>query len=255
MRNSVWPAIAAAAIVAGCAPMVWQKPGGTQDEFARDRYTCLQESQQRSSGAVVNQFGGAASSTMVTNQGLFGSCMNAHGWYLGQAVSNSAGSNSGSKWNQPGWQPPAGIGANSADDAQRKAEDERRKAVEQADYEVRRARLRLSVICYDDSYRRLFEKGACKAEAVTAAQLADRSKPTPDEIDLMRRYVDEIVSNAAVVAGPLHASGDTFGAQAVDSARDAIVVPARGVIDGSMTWGAYNKQRANALKATSATVK
>ena len=33
--------------VVGCAPLVWTKPGGTQSEFAEDRYACLQESQQR----------------------------------------------------------------------------------------------------------------------------------------------------------------------------------------------------------------
>jgi hypothetical protein len=42
----------------GCAafaPPVWNKPDGTQEEFASDRYDCLQQSQQRVSGAYVNQ--------------------------------------------------------------------------------------------------------------------------------------------------------------------------------------------------------
>lgn len=244
MRNVVWLGVVAV-LVSGCAPMVWTKPGGTQDEFSQDKYTCLQESQQRTSGAVVNQFGGAASSSMVTNTGLFGSCMNARGWYLGAAASNSGGAGSGSMWNQPGWQPPAGIGVPATNQAQRKAADEDRKA----DHQLLTARSRLSLICYDTtSYTRLFNKGACKPEAITAAQLADRSKATPEEIELMRRYLDEIVSNTAVVADSLRAAGDTFGAKAVESARDSIVLPARAVTDGTITWGAYNKQRMDALK-------
>jgi hypothetical protein len=71
--------------LAGCAALqspVWYKAGGTQDDFSRDRYTCLQQSQQRVSGAYVDQNSGAAQSTVVTNGQLFDACMNASGWYI-----------------------------------------------------------------------------------------------------------------------------------------------------------------------------
>jgi len=42
----------------------------------------LQESQQQRGYATANQYGGSAFSGSTTNGGLFGSCMNAHGWYL-----------------------------------------------------------------------------------------------------------------------------------------------------------------------------
>jgi hypothetical protein len=75
-------AVALAAIcLAGCN-MVWVKPGGTQQGFAGDRYTCLQQSQQQQSSAYINPYGGVAGSGSVTNNGLFNACMNAHGWYL-----------------------------------------------------------------------------------------------------------------------------------------------------------------------------
>jgi hypothetical protein len=71
----------------GCAafkPMLWNKNGGTQDEFAQVKYECLQASQQQQSGAYVNGYGGASQSGSVLNGQLFGACMNAHGWYLQQ---------------------------------------------------------------------------------------------------------------------------------------------------------------------------
>src|SRR5690242_16058312 len=68
--------------LAACAPMTWVKPGATRDDFSRARYSCVQQSQQRVSGAVVNQFGGYATNQVVTNEGVFDACMNAEGWYL-----------------------------------------------------------------------------------------------------------------------------------------------------------------------------
>lgn len=72
-------------LLSGCVttpPKVWSKPGSSQDEFSKDRYTCLQQAQQPVSGAYVNQYGGSSSGQMITNDNLFGACMNANGWYL-----------------------------------------------------------------------------------------------------------------------------------------------------------------------------
>jgi hypothetical protein len=70
------------AACAALAPPRWYKDGATQQEFASDRYACLQQSQQRVSGAYVNQYGGASQDTVITNDQLFGACMNANGWEL-----------------------------------------------------------------------------------------------------------------------------------------------------------------------------
>ena len=72
--------------LAACAPMAqraWEKSGASRDDFARDRYTCLQQSQQHASAAYVNAYAGQAQAGVVTNGGLFDACMNANGWYLG----------------------------------------------------------------------------------------------------------------------------------------------------------------------------
>jgi hypothetical protein len=69
---------------------VWVKPGATQTEFAKDRYACLQDSQQRVGSAYVNQYGGSSNNSVITNGGLFDACMNARGWSLQDKVQFAA---------------------------------------------------------------------------------------------------------------------------------------------------------------------
>jgi hypothetical protein len=64
-------------------PMVWRRARASQVDFARDRYACLREAQQPMTTAVVGA-GGIAS--VVTNDQLFGACMNARGWGLTPAT-------------------------------------------------------------------------------------------------------------------------------------------------------------------------
>ena len=69
--------------LAGCATseLFWKfPPGGNQQAFQKDEYVCLQESQQQSSNANVNAFGGTAQSGSVTNHGLYQACMRARGY-------------------------------------------------------------------------------------------------------------------------------------------------------------------------------
>jgi hypothetical protein len=67
------------------------KPGASQADFAQVRYNCMQQSQQRVGTAFVNQYGGAANNSVITNQNLFGACMNAQGWSLQQQPSTEQG--------------------------------------------------------------------------------------------------------------------------------------------------------------------
>lgn len=68
----------------------WVKPGASMDEFSYTKYQCLQESQQRQAhfamgggqGQYGLQYGAESVDHVVTNDGLFRACMNAHGWYL-----------------------------------------------------------------------------------------------------------------------------------------------------------------------------
>ena len=78
-------------LLVGCSSNrtpVWNKPNATQDDYARDRYTCLQQSQQVSSSGYIapnvllGGYQGFSSSGVGTNFELFNACMNANGWYM-----------------------------------------------------------------------------------------------------------------------------------------------------------------------------
>jgi hypothetical protein len=65
---------------------VWSKPNFTQQEFAKDKYECIQQAQQTkyqaqgATGYGILYEPGQASSEVVTNQNLFILCMEARGW-------------------------------------------------------------------------------------------------------------------------------------------------------------------------------
>jgi len=58
----------------------YSHPTATQDQFMKDRYECLMQAQQGQSGAVVNQYGGVASSGVITSCGVWVSCLGARGY-------------------------------------------------------------------------------------------------------------------------------------------------------------------------------
>jgi len=61
----------------------WNKPGFTQQEFAKDKYECIHQAQQTEYRAIGSSGifqPGSASGTNVTNQNLFKLCMEARGW-------------------------------------------------------------------------------------------------------------------------------------------------------------------------------
>jgi hypothetical protein len=76
-------------LMLACSPryaIVWDKPGATKQEFAKDKYECMQEAQQTQSGATGAYCSGyvcvpsQAESKVVTNPTLFSSCMEARGY-------------------------------------------------------------------------------------------------------------------------------------------------------------------------------
>ena len=72
-----------ATVLSGCAvpqQIRFTKDGTDQAKFMKDRYECLQEAQQRVSGAYVNQYGGASSSKVVANCGVWVACLGARGY-------------------------------------------------------------------------------------------------------------------------------------------------------------------------------
>lgn len=71
-------------LLASCAsqPQVWTKEGASMNDFNKDNYDCMQQSQQYASSTYVNHYGGTARSGTVTNRGLYNACMGAQGYTL-----------------------------------------------------------------------------------------------------------------------------------------------------------------------------
>lgn len=85
--------------ISGCAPTYirWMTTtGATQQQFMNDRYACLQQTQQRVSGAYVNQYGGAASSQVVPPCSAFNACLAARGYYRADTANPADFSQAGS---------------------------------------------------------------------------------------------------------------------------------------------------------------
>ncbi len=69
-------------IIASGPTMQWVKQGSTREDFSKDKYACLQESQQSASSGYFNRYGGSSSSGAITNNNLYRACMEARGWSL-----------------------------------------------------------------------------------------------------------------------------------------------------------------------------
>lgn len=74
----------ATATVTGCATTYirWMNSSGvTQEQFMKDRYACLQETQQRISDAYTNEAGGASTSQVMPTCSAWNACLAARGYY------------------------------------------------------------------------------------------------------------------------------------------------------------------------------
>jgi hypothetical protein len=133
---------------------VWNKPGASQTEFAQVKFGCMQQSQAAVSSAYVNQYGGSSQSGVRTNEPLFGACMNAQGWYLG-------------------------------DQRQLQAAAQTTKAGWDAFTEE------LRELCSREEFQPHFNRSPCKAEDTTLEQMADKSRITPSEKEALSKYKAE----------------------------------------------------------------
>ncbi|OUL98803.1 hypothetical protein [Variovorax sp. JS1663] len=215
---------AAAVLAAGCAQPVWVKPGASQNDFASDRYTCMQDSQQRVGGAVVNQFGGSATNTVVTNGNLFGSCMNAKGWYLTRPNAQQQSPSAGATPSAPS-NPLAEVDR----EASRQAE----------------------ATCVDPALQVLWAKSPCKIESITLAHLADTSYANDAQREALvlarQKYNERVVTASRAYRSLGGARGAAF-AQLLEENSARLEKAALAAYSGKMTWGEYNQARKDASK-------
>ena len=65
----------------GCATPRYTKQGATQDQFMKDRYECLRQTQQRIESANYSYGGGNYNSTVMPSCSALASCLASRGYY------------------------------------------------------------------------------------------------------------------------------------------------------------------------------
>jgi hypothetical protein len=206
--------------VYGCAQNVWFKQNAGNGEFERDRYVCLQQSQQRVGGAQVNAYGGSAYNTVTTNEGLFGSCMGAKGWSLRnkEAAQNQA----------------AQVNAN----------------VSAAQTELKQRSEQIAsnnmLMCSAPELADYYKKTACKASDVSFEQLADTSKITPAQKAALVKQ-RERVALGEKEQDALQALRGQEGQKIIEISRTYYRPKNEqnnlDLYNNKITWGEYNKRR------------
>jgi hypothetical protein len=174
----------------------------------------MQASQQQTSSAYINRYGGAASSGQTTNDPLFIACMNAKGWSLQRQSANSeqAGHN--------------------------KAE------VEVA---VKANKERQESICADPKFAPYYNKTACGADKITFEQLANTSKISPAAKAIFAEQRNSVDVLAHEIMDLQRKYGGTIGAKREELYMTTAKIQNDqnnlNLYNGLITWGEYNRQR------------
>lgn len=205
-----------AMLILGCAQNLWVKPNSNQGEFERDRYSCLQQSQQRVGAAQVDAYGGSAFNTVRTNDMLFSTCMGSKGWSLQNkeivqtlAIQNQA----------------------------------KMAGLKQQFDEVL---ANIVAMCNKEELREYYKKSACKAPDVSFEQLADATKITSEQkialikqreqVALLEKDQDELQKQRGDVGLKIISISSNF-------IRPENEKNNLDLYNGKITWGEYNKRR------------
>ena len=202
------------ALLSGCAQQ-WIKPGLTQEEFQRDRYACLQGSQQAQSSFVIGQYAAGGASGMQTNDMLFRACMGSRGYAL-QTIDPS-----GKPVN------PSPVVAQAA------------QARTDFDSQMR-------ATCGNPEFSAYFAMTSCAVKDIQFQHLANETKITPEQkvvflkaraaLDaLSKQQMDNMRQFGGENGRRLVSRADSFQPQTDQNNLD--------LYNGQITWGTYNKRR------------
>ena len=192
--------------------MVLVKPGGSAQQFAVDRYECMQSSQQPTTRTTSSAGGTVASTAQTTNWPLYGACMTTRGYYTRKAsdVEMDVG----------------GPEVQAALRAQREQN--------------------LRTVCFNPAFSPYFAKTSCSSSAMTPAQLADESKMSP-EVKAIFPEVRRALNGSQDAYFKILRQGSPAGAKSADLFvtvyRPRNEQNERDLYNGAITWGAYNHRR------------
>ena len=196
--------------------MVWYKPNATQEMLAQDRYVCLQQSQQPTASAYYGNYAGllqskqyTADAGMVTNNKLFEACMAARGW--GLTDSNSLSKNRAKS---------------------RLAELQKQR----------------SDLCISPQFQEIRKKSPCSVDELTPSMLADMSKVTEKEKQLLDVMVgaQNKISNEyfSILGQQIKSDKDKqFHEYLMTFSRPENNKNYAELYEGKKTWGEYNQRR------------
>jgi RecJ-like exonuclease len=202
--------------ITGCAQNLWVKANAGQGEFERDRYSCLQQAQQRVGAAQVNANGGSAVNTVATNDMLFSSCMGSKGWSL---------------------QNKEVVQAQAAQNQARN--DDLKRQYDQVVANV-------VAMCNKDELKEYYKKTACRAPDVSFEQIADTTKITTSQKAALVKQREEVAL--------IEKKQDAIQRQRGEAGLKVISVVTNftrpeneknnlDLYNGKITWGDYNKRR------------
>lgn len=81
MRIRAVGCVCLALLLAGCAlEHRWAKPGASYQDYARDRFACIEASRSRSTSLYANSTSGTGRSREIYLGAVFSACMEAHGY-------------------------------------------------------------------------------------------------------------------------------------------------------------------------------
>lgn len=216
-RRSIYLHLAGITLVlTGCAKPLWIKPGASQEDFGRDKYECMQQAQQRVSGAYVNAYGGASTNKVITNDGLFNACMNSKGWTL-QSSSNIE-----------------------------QAQAQNRQRFEATKFRQEDLVQRRAALCDDKRFEAYYTKTSCKSSELSLAQLSDNSKITAAQKRALDQLSPEINGiNKETLELQRNSTAKNLSAR-ITTLQNSIDADERNRLNlytGKITWGQYNNTR------------
>lgn len=205
------------ALLSGCANNLWIKQGAGQSEFNQTRYTCLQQSQQGTSSAYINRYGGVASSGVITNDGLFIACMNAAGWTL---------------QDQTAAQP---------------LREQQQAQTADINSRIKKINQEILALCNVPEFQAYYAKTPCLFTDISFGQMADKTKINAKEKSALEAWSTKNDILNKDFRDTVRPSSNPKN-QAYLQYIEQISVPATtklrfDLYDGKITWGDYNRRR------------
>lgn len=205
--------VMAALGLSACAK-TWVKPGSTQADFDKDRYECLQRSQQQVTSYSYGVYGGSGGTEQKTNNVLFNTCMNSKGWSLRN---------------------------------QKEVVDAKDKLTQDYLANNEQRKQEMAFRCQDPDYSEIYAKTACRARDVTFEQISDKSKITSAQKKNFSKWRNDVNNSLREQAtdypkyfGP---KGQAMAAYTLNTYIPATERLNLQLYEGKITWGQYNQQR------------